>query len=80
MNDSGKQHDEIKAKLYIVILNLQVVEIGIIFEVIIVGFNRPAPFIVNSSNERCLSRELSVKPVLLGIEFCLLCRMLPEQV
>ena len=79
MNDSGKQHDEIKAMLYIVILNLQVVEIGIIFEVIIVGFNRPAPFIVNS-NERCLSRQLSVKPVLLGIEFCLLCRMLPEQV
>ena len=46
MDDPGDQHDEVEAMLYIIILNLQVIEISIIFNVIVVGFNRPAAFIV----------------------------------
>ena len=46
VNDPGDQHDEVEAMLYIIILNLQIIEISIIFNVIVVGFNRPAAFIV----------------------------------
>ena len=46
VNDPGDQHDEVETMLYIVILDLQVVKIGIIFNLIVVGFNRPAAFIV----------------------------------